>query len=200
MRTNRMNRARSHNPILGPKPAPLKAFQKAHLNRSPFTGTVNARSGGTCGFFHTYRTLGCYIQAPLEWEQIQLGLYAEQSHAHHSIAPHQLVRQLPLPRAQLIEPRTIPEFQQAVTADTHTKALGSRHSFQGIADTPGTQISLRHLREIHLDATARQVTVQQLLPAIVIKLQRLAFSLFAICSILPNYHQKLASHPPTPHL
>lgn len=62
--------------------------------------------------------------------------------------------------AQLFEPRTIPELQQAVAAATHAKALGSRHSFQGIADTPGTQISLQHLREIQLDPAAQQVTIE----------------------------------------
>lgn len=62
--------------------------------------------------------------------------------------------------AQFLEPRTIPELQQMVAATTYCKALGSRHSFQGIADTPGTQISTQLLREIHLDPAAQQVTVE----------------------------------------
>jgi xylitol oxidase len=62
--------------------------------------------------------------------------------------------------AQLLTPRTLPELQQAVATATHAKALGSRHSFQSIADTPGTQISLQHLREIRLDPAARQVTLE----------------------------------------
>lgn len=62
--------------------------------------------------------------------------------------------------AQLLAPRTLAELQQAVAASTHCKALGTRHSFQSIADTPGTQISLEHLREIHLDPAAHQVTVE----------------------------------------
>ena len=48
---------------------------------------------------------------------------------------------------EFLTPRTIDELQQMVAAATHCKALGSRHSFQGIADTPGAQISLEHLRE-----------------------------------------------------
>ena len=62
--------------------------------------------------------------------------------------------------AELLTPRTIPELQQMVAAATHAKALGSRHSFQGIADTPGAQISLRHLRDIQLDPAAQQVTLE----------------------------------------
>lgn len=62
--------------------------------------------------------------------------------------------------AELLTPRTIPELQQMVAAATHAKALGSRHSFQGIADTPGTQISTQHLREIHLDPATHQVTLE----------------------------------------
>ena len=61
---------------------------------------------------------------------------------------------------EFFAPRTIDELQQMVAAATHCKALGSRHSFQGIADTPGAQISLEHLREMHLDPDARQVTVE----------------------------------------
>ena len=62
--------------------------------------------------------------------------------------------------AQLLAPRTIAELQQMVAAATHCKALGTRHSFQSIADTPGAQISLEHLRAIHLDPEARQVTIE----------------------------------------
>lgn len=62
--------------------------------------------------------------------------------------------------AELLAPRTIPELQQAVAAATHCKALGTRHSFQGIADTPGAQISLEHLREIHLDPATQRVTIE----------------------------------------
>ncbi|MGC8550653.1 MAG: FAD-binding protein [Acidobacteriaceae bacterium] len=62
--------------------------------------------------------------------------------------------------AELLTPRNLPELQQMVAAATHAKVLGSRHSFQGIADTPGTQISLQHLREIQLDPANRQVTIE----------------------------------------
>lgn len=62
--------------------------------------------------------------------------------------------------ADLLTPRNLPELQQIVAAATHCKALGTRHSFQGIADTPGAQISLQHLREIQLDPAARQVTLE----------------------------------------
>lgn len=60
--------------------------------------------------------------------------------------------------AELAAPRTIAELQQTVATSTHCKALGTRHSFQNIADTRGAQISLEHFREMHLDADARTVT------------------------------------------
>ncbi len=62
--------------------------------------------------------------------------------------------------SELLAPRAIAELQHMVAAATHCKALGTRHSFQSIADTPGTQISLEHLRAIHLDPAARQVAVE----------------------------------------
>ena len=61
---------------------------------------------------------------------------------------------------ELLTPRTVAELQQRVASATHCKALGTRHSFQSIADTPGAQISLEHLREIHLDPAARQLTAE----------------------------------------
>ncbi len=39
------------------------------------------------------------------------------------------------------------------------KALGSRHSFDGIADTTGDQISLKHLDQMAVDPKSRTVTV-----------------------------------------
>ncbi len=42
---------------------------------------------------------------------------------------------------------------------SHLRALGSRHSFNGIADSREDQISLEHLNDIVLDRTAHTVTV-----------------------------------------
>ncbi len=46
---------------------------------------------------------------------------------------------------EVIEPATIDELVRIVTSANSAKALGSRHSFNGIADTAGVQISLAGL-------------------------------------------------------
>lgn len=56
-------------------------------------------------------------------------------------------------------PRTLEELQQTVRKAAHCKALGTRHSFQGIADTAGTQISLEHFQKITLRPESSQVTI-----------------------------------------
>jgi xylitol oxidase len=58
-------------------------------------------------------------------------------------------------------PRTVAEVQGIVRGAAKVRALGSRHSFNHIADTDAELISLRHLgRVIDLDKAARKVTVQ----------------------------------------
>ena len=60
---------------------------------------------------------------------------------------------------RLHEPRTVEEVQQVVTSCTHLRALGSRHSFNGIADSTENQVSLAHLDGMKLDRPTRTVTV-----------------------------------------
>ena len=59
----------------------------------------------------------------------------------------------------MIEPKSVAELQDAVRAATAVRALGSRHSFNAIADSAGDQISLTHFRGMELDGEARTVTV-----------------------------------------
>jgi alditol oxidase len=59
----------------------------------------------------------------------------------------------------LISPKTVEEVQQAVKSCSTLKALGARHSFNGIADNPLNQISLKQLDGMELDEKARMVTV-----------------------------------------
>ncbi len=59
----------------------------------------------------------------------------------------------------LVEPKDVAELKQAVLSSNSVRALGSRHSFNSIADTTGRQISLRHLNSMELDAAARTVTI-----------------------------------------
>jgi xylitol oxidase len=57
-------------------------------------------------------------------------------------------------------PRTLEEVQEVVAGASKIRALGSRHSFNAIADSPGSLISLEELDPgIRIDAAARTVTV-----------------------------------------
>ncbi len=51
------------------------------------------------------------------------------------------------------------QVQQIVKSCNNVKALGARHSFNGIADTKGDQISLLNLDQMQLDPKSRTVTV-----------------------------------------
>ena len=63
-------------------------------------------------------------------------------HADHMFAPH-----------------TVEEVQEVVKKCTSLRALGSRHSFNTIADSLNNQISLQHLDSMHLDDAAHALTV-----------------------------------------
>src|SRR3954469_22478869 len=56
-------------------------------------------------------------------------------------------------------PKSVAEVQQVVKSCQHLRALGTRHSFNGIADSVGDQVSLASLDQMSLDRTARTVTV-----------------------------------------
>jgi xylitol oxidase len=59
----------------------------------------------------------------------------------------------------LIEAATPEDVQTAVRTCHHLRALGSRHSFNSIADDPETQVSLHAFRSIDIDSAARTATV-----------------------------------------
>ena len=59
----------------------------------------------------------------------------------------------------LYTPRTVEEVRQNVKQCASVRALGSRHSFNTIADSPTNQISLEHLDSMELDQMAGTVTV-----------------------------------------
>lgn len=62
--------------------------------------------------------------------------------------------------AMLQEPASTEEVQSIVRAATGPlKALGSRHSFNAIADTTGAQISLSQLQSVKIDRGASSVTI-----------------------------------------
>src|SRR5262245_22644310 len=62
--------------------------------------------------------------------------------------------------ARLLEPRSIDELQELVRTSERVRPLGSRHSFNGIADPPGDLLSLQRLpRVFELDRDRSTVTV-----------------------------------------
>ncbi len=54
---------------------------------------------------------------------------------------------------------TIEDVRQTIHNHAHLKALGARHSFNGIADSTEDQISLKHFDQVELDTKAETVTV-----------------------------------------
>ncbi len=62
---------------------------------------------------------------------------------------------------QLHQPETVEQVQQLVKKLSKLKALGTRHSFNNIADSPANQISFQHLDNIlSLDPKSNTVTVE----------------------------------------
>lgn len=63
--------------------------------------------------------------------------------------------------AHIHEPEAVEQVQELVRRGTKLKALGTRHSFNDIADSPGDLISLRHFKKIlDLDRERRIVKVE----------------------------------------
>jgi alditol oxidase len=60
---------------------------------------------------------------------------------------------------KMFAPHSVEEVQKMVKECATLRALGSRHSFNTIADSLTNQISLQHLDSIELDANAQSVTV-----------------------------------------
>jgi alditol oxidase len=63
--------------------------------------------------------------------------------------------------AEIHQPETVEQIQKLVARSNKLKALGTRHSFNDIADSPGDLISLGHFDKIlELDHERRSVTVE----------------------------------------
>jgi xylitol oxidase len=56
-------------------------------------------------------------------------------------------------------PDEVEQVRQAIAGHAEAKALGARHSFNGIADSNDEQISLKHFDQMELDTKNRTVTV-----------------------------------------
>lgn len=61
--------------------------------------------------------------------------------------------------ASVVEPASVQELCELVRTLPRSKALGARHSFNHIADTAGTQISLVNFKARQLDPESRTLTV-----------------------------------------
>ncbi|MGC4032350.1 MAG: FAD-binding protein [Tepidisphaeraceae bacterium] len=63
--------------------------------------------------------------------------------------------------ARVDAPRSVDELTTIVKKESRVKALGTRHCFNAIADTPGVQISTLNLDKVlAVDVSRRQVTVE----------------------------------------
>ena len=60
---------------------------------------------------------------------------------------------------QLHVPNSLDELQEAVKSCSKLRALGTRHSFNGIADSTANQISLKNFQKMELDLKSCSVTV-----------------------------------------
>jgi xylitol oxidase len=60
---------------------------------------------------------------------------------------------------ELDDANTTEDVRHGIRSHSHLKALGARHSFNGIADSKEAQISLKHCDQIELDSKANTVTV-----------------------------------------
>jgi len=55
----------------------------------------------------------------------------------------------------LFEPTTVAELQQVVKDHPSIRPLGTRHSFNGLADSTHAQVSLKNFKDIKLDEAAK---------------------------------------------
>ena len=60
---------------------------------------------------------------------------------------------------KVLQPTNLAEAQDAVRSLPHARALGTRHAFNGIADSTSAQISTLQLNDVKIDPAARTVTV-----------------------------------------
>ena len=60
---------------------------------------------------------------------------------------------------KVLQPAAVSDVQDAVRSVTGVRALGTRHSFNGIADSQIAQISTLHLNDVRIDPAAHVVTV-----------------------------------------
>ncbi len=86
---------------------------------------------------------------------------------------------------KVFQPSTLAETQDAVRSVAHVRALGTRHCFNGIADSAVAQISTLGLDSFHLNAAERTVTVGAGIKygELAVRLNRAGFALHNMASL-----------------
>ena len=88
--------------------------------------------------------------------------------------------------APIAHPTSIAEVQQLVSAASRVRALGSRHSFNAIADSPGTLVALDRVDDaivIHPAARSVEVSGGTTYGTLAVELQRQGYALHNLASL-----------------
>lgn len=110
------------------------------------------------------------IEALMDKRQFLKGSAAAAALMVTGISDEDACAQTPVPRTnwsgnyhystdKVLQPGTVAEVQDAVRSVDSLRALGTRHCFNGIADSPTAQISTLKLRDVSIDANAHTVTI-----------------------------------------
>jgi xylitol oxidase len=87
------------------------------------------------------------------------GLHTSTAYADDAVPPTNWSGNYHYSTNKVLQPASVADTQDAVRSVTGVRALGTRHSFNGIADSQIAQISTLHLNDVKLDPAARTVTV-----------------------------------------
>jgi xylitol oxidase len=86
-------------------------------------------------------------------------IHPSSAHADDSVPRANWSGNLHYSTNKVLQPATVAETQDAVRSVSAVRALGTRHAFNSIADSPIAQISTLHLNDVHIDPAAHTVTV-----------------------------------------
>ena len=90
---------------------------------------------------------------------LMLGLNEDKAFADNSVPRTNWSGNYHYSTNRVLQPASVAETQDAVRSVAGVRALGTRHSFNGIADSQIAQISTLKLKDVTLDAKASTVTV-----------------------------------------
>jgi xylitol oxidase len=87
------------------------------------------------------------------------GLYETSAHADTDVPRTNWSGNYHYSTDKVLQPASVAEVQDAVRSVTGVRALGTRHSFNGIADSKIAQISTLKLKDVNIDPATRTTTV-----------------------------------------